>query len=91
VLLHVQEFVQAIFAPVAQGFGATETTACSTIQECFGSDGRPADLSGGRVGAIQPANEIKLLSVQHMGYLVTDNPPRCVCRPTQPIIDVHFW
>ena len=76
--IHVQEFVQAIFAPVAQGYGATETAACSTVQECFGADGRPADLGGGRVGAIQPANEIKLLSVPDMGYLVTDSPPRCV-------------
>jgi len=71
-----QEFVQAVFAPVAQGYGATETAACSTVQECFGSDGRPSDLGGGRVGAIQPANEIKLVSVPDMGYLITDSPPR---------------
>ena len=81
--VHVQEFVQAVFAPVAQGYGATETAACSTVQECFASDGRPSDLGGGRVGAIQPANEIKLLSVPDMGYLVTDSPPRCVfCLPS---------
>ena len=61
-----------------QGYGSTETAACATVQECFGADGRPADRGGGRVGAIQPANEIKLLSVPDMGYLVTDSPPRCV-------------
>ena len=90
-----QEFIQAIFAPVAQGYGATETAACATVQECFAGgkwptnpedkhmfgparvpDERPADKGGGRVGAIQPANEIKLLSVEEMGYLVTDSPPR---------------
>jgi long-chain acyl-CoA synthetase len=71
-----QEFIQAIFAPVAQGYGATETAACATVQECFATDGRPADKGGGRVGAIQPANEIKLVSVEEMGYLVTDSPPR---------------
>ena len=68
--------MQAIFAPVAQGYGSTETAACATVQECFGTDGRPADSGGGRVGAIQPANEIKLVSVPDMGYLVTDQPPR---------------
>jgi long-subunit acyl-CoA synthetase (AMP-forming) len=74
---HVQqEFVQAIFAPVAQGYGSTETAACATVQECFATDGRPADNGGGRVGAIQPANEIKLVSVDEMGYLITDSPPR---------------
>eukprot|EP00286_Rhodomonas_abbreviata_P027977 CAMPEP_0181305632 /NCGR_PEP_ID=MMETSP1101-20121128/9842_1 /TAXON_ID=46948 /ORGANISM="Rhodomonas abbreviata, Strain Caron Lab Isolate" /LENGTH=779 /DNA_ID=CAMNT_0023411579 /DNA_START=176 /DNA_END=2515 /DNA_ORIENTATION=+ len=71
-----QEFVQALFAPIAQGYGATETAACATVQECFSVDGRPEDRNGGRVGAIQPASEIKLKSVPDMGYLVTDNPPR---------------
>lgn len=37
---------------------------------------RPADLSSGMVGAVQPACELKLKSVPDMGYLVTDEPPR---------------
>ena len=34
--------------------------------------GRPADNGGGRVGSIIPANEIKLVSVADMGYLISD-------------------
>jgi long-chain acyl-CoA synthetase len=71
-----QDFVTAVLAPVAQGYGATETSGCATVQEVLSSGGRPADLSSGHVGAIQPASEIKLVSVPDMGYLVTDPQPR---------------
>jgi len=71
-----QEFISAVLAPVAQGYGATETTGCTTTQECLPSGGRVADTSCGMVGAIQPACELRLLSAPEMGYLVTDNPPR---------------
>jgi len=71
-----QTFAQAVLAPVAQGYGATETTGCATVQECIASGGRPADTSSGMVGACQPSCELKLLSVPDMGYLVTDEPPR---------------
>merc|ERR1711981_363043 len=71
-----QEYIAAVLAPVAQGYGATETTGCTTVQECVPSGGRPADTSVGMVGAIQPACELRLLSAPEMGYLVTDNPPR---------------
>jgi len=71
-----QDFIRAVLAPVAQGYGATETTGCSTVQECAAADGRPADESSGAVGAIQPCCEVKLVSVPDMGYLVTDSPPR---------------
>jgi len=71
-----QDFVTKVLAPVAQGYGATETTGLSTMQEVLAVDGRPADLSSGTVGAICPCCEIKLKSVDDMGYLVTDNPPR---------------
>jgi len=69
-----QEYVTAVLAPVAQGYGATETCGCATVQEVLSVDGRPADKATGIVGAIQPATEIKLLSVPDMGYLVTDQP-----------------
>jgi len=65
-----QEFIAKVLAPVAQGYGATETTGMSTVQEV------PKDESCGMVGAILPAAEIKLKSVEEMGYLVTDDPPR---------------
>jgi len=71
-----QEFIEAAFCPVAQGYGATETTACTTVQECFPKDGRPGDIGGGRVGAIQPNTRLMLKSVPEMGYLITDKPPR---------------
>jgi len=69
-------YISNVLAPVAQGYGCTETTGAMTIQEVVSSDGRPQDLSAGRVGPVQPSAEIKLLSCAEMGYLVTDDPPR---------------
>merc|ERR1712110_1081134 len=71
-----QNFITAVLAPVAQGYGATETCGCATVQEVISVAGRPQDLGSGHVGAIQPASELKLVSVPEMGYLVTDSPPR---------------
>jgi long-chain acyl-CoA synthetase len=70
-----QDFIQAIFCPVAQGYGATETCAGATVQEIFAKSGRPADNGGGRVGAIQPATEIKLQTVDEMSYSVAEQTP----------------
>jgi len=74
--METQDFVTAVLAPVAQGYGATETCGCASVQEVVSSNGRPQDRSSGHVGAIQPATEVKLRSVPDMGYLVTDSPPR---------------
>jgi long-chain acyl-CoA synthetase len=71
-----QEFISKVLAPVAQGYGATETTGATTCQEIISSDGRPVDESRGGVGSLIPSVELKLKSVPDMGYLVTDNPPR---------------
>jgi len=71
-----QDFITQVLAPVAQGYGATETTGASTVQEVFSAGGRPADLSSGLVGPVQPSCELKLKSVPDMGYLVTDSQPR---------------
>jgi len=71
-----QDFITRVLAPVAQGYGATETTGASTVQEVFAAGGRPADRSSGCVGPVQPSCELKLKSVPDMGYLVTDSPPR---------------
>mmetsp|Transcript_52642 Transcript_52642/g.145944 ORF Transcript_52642/g.145944 Transcript_52642/m.145944 type:complete len:716 (-) Transcript_52642:408-2555(-) len=71
-----QDFISRVIAPVAQGYGATETCGMSTVQEVFEVDDRPKDQSGGMVGAILPTCEIKLKSVGEMGYYVTDDPPR---------------
>merc|ERR1711933_479290 len=46
------------------------------VQEVFSAGGRPADLSSGLVGPVQPSCELKLKSVPDMGYLVTDSQPR---------------
>jgi long-chain acyl-CoA synthetase len=69
-----QNFAQAVFCPVAQGYGATETTGCATVQEVISAGGRAADLGAGRVGAIQPACQLKLVDVPEMKYFTEDNP-----------------
>ena len=46
-----QRFCTAVFCPVAQGYGATETTGCATVQEVISNGGRGVDRSVGRVGA----------------------------------------
>jgi len=71
-----QNFVAKVLAPVAQGYGSTETLGASTIQEVISCDGRPPDHSTGCVGSLVPCVELKLLSVPEMGYMVADNPPR---------------
>jgi long-chain acyl-CoA synthetase len=71
-----QHFITQVLAPVAQGYGCTETCGASTIQEIFAADGRPQDRSAGMVGPSQPSGEVKLLSVPDMGYLVENDPPR---------------
>jgi long-chain acyl-CoA synthetase len=70
-----QDFMTAVFAPVAQGYGATETVGCATVAEVLSDgSGRDVDLTAGHVGAIQPATELKLRSVEDMNYFVTDGP-----------------
>lgn len=71
-----QKFVWHVLAPVAQGYGATETTGGCSLQEARSAHGRPADLSFGVVGPPMPSCALKLRSVPEMGYLVTDDPPR---------------
>jgi len=71
-----QNFVTKVLAPVAQGYGSTETLGASTIQEVISCDGRPVDRSTGCVGSLVPCVELKLLSVPEMGYMVADSPPR---------------
>jgi len=71
-----QRYIAAVLAPVAQGYGATETTGCTTVQEIFAVNGRPEDRNTGHVGAITPSCDVKLISVAEMSYLVTDSPPR---------------
>jgi len=73
---HTHKFFRSAVAPVAQGYGATESCGFMTCQECFPAAGRPADVSLGTVGSIMPCCEVKLRSVPEMGYLVTDSPPR---------------
>ena len=63
---HVIEFLRILLScNVVEGYGQTEGGAGATIQT-------PGDYSAGNVGAPISANEIRLVSVPEMGYLVED-------------------
>lgn len=65
-----QSFLQNIFnIPVIQGYGLTETCAGGAMQ-------LPNDINKMRVGAPLACNELRLRSVEDLGYNVTDNLPR---------------
>uniref|UniRef100_A0A7S4VK93 AMP-dependent synthetase/ligase domain-containing protein n=1 Tax=Alexandrium monilatum TaxID=311494 RepID=A0A7S4VK93_9DINO len=81
-----QAFITAVLAPVAQGYGATETTGMATVQEILSVDGRPVDTSTGTVGALQPGCEIKIRSVEEMGYLATASPPQGEILISGPVV-----
>jgi len=66
----IQEFLTICFCcPVIQGYGLTETCACSTLQIL-------TDTELGRVGPPISCLEIKLEDVPEMGYYSKDTPPR---------------
>jgi len=61
-------FLRAVFAnDFLQGYGLTETYAVSLAQLSY-------DMSSGNCGAVSPCNELCLMSVPDMEYLVTDKP-----------------
>ncbi len=64
---HVMDFFRVLFPKslVLEGYGQTETAAAATV--CHKND-----LSTEHVGGPIGCNEIKLVSVPDMGYLVTD-------------------
>ncbi|XP_047338518.1 long chain acyl-CoA synthetase 8-like [Impatiens glandulifera] len=63
-----QRFVNVCMrAPIAQGYGLTETCAGGTFSE-------GDDISVGRVGPPLPCCYIKLVSWEEGGYLITDKP-----------------
>ncbi len=64
---HVMQFLRAVFSmPVLEGYGQTE---CCGVSSCTNL----ADQTQiGNVGAPLPCAEIRLESVDEMGYLVTD-------------------
>jgi len=69
--VETHKFIAVVFGcPVLQGYGLTETCAGCAI-----SDFRESNVYG-EVGPPLPCNEIKLVSVPEMNYLVTDDPPR---------------
>lgn len=64
----LQQFLRMVFGnDFVQGFGMTESYAVGLCQ-IFG------DMSVGNCGAVMPADELCLLSVPDMDYLVTDKP-----------------
>lgn len=64
---HVMEFLRIVFCcQVAEGYGQTECGGACTVTD-------PADLASlGHVGPPLASNEIKLVSVPDLGYLVSD-------------------
>jgi len=58
-----------VLAPVIQGYGLTETCCAGALRD-------PSDRTFGHVGGPMPACELKLVSVEEMGYLTTSSPPR---------------
>lgn len=64
---HVMEFLRCVFScPVLEGYGQTECSAAATVSTF-------EDQSTlGHVGVPLACNEVRLESVEDMGYLVTD-------------------
>lgn len=64
---HVMEFLRIVFCTVVvEGYGQTECGGAATVQN-------PGDMATlGHVGAPLACNEVKLVSVEDLGYLVTD-------------------
>jgi len=63
---HVMDFFRSVVSIVVlEGYGLTETTACTTI-------GSLDDLTSGHIGPPTPAVEMKLVAVEDMNYLPTD-------------------
>eukprot|EP00993_Chasmostoma_nieuportense_P003766 NODE_446_length_2227_cov_20.143810_g414_i0.p1 GENE.NODE_446_length_2227_cov_20.143810_g414_i0~~NODE_446_length_2227_cov_20.143810_g414_i0.p1 ORF type:complete len:707 (+),score=132.48 NODE_446_length_2227_cov_20.143810_g414_i0:63-2183(+) len=76
---HVLDFFRIVFScRVIEGYGQTETCAAATVTHMN-------DFSTGHVGGPLSCNEIRLVSVPDMGYLVTNTthgqgPSALVCR-----------
>ena len=100
----VHEFLELVFCcPVVQGYGLTETSAATCIQN-LGDDW---DVRYGHVGAPACVNEIKLVDVGELNYFVSDYPcPRgevCIRGPnvfkgyykepekTAEVLDTDGW
>jgi long-chain acyl-CoA synthetase len=65
---YLMEFLRVVVGcPVIQGYGMTETSAAATIMST-------QDITTGHNGAPLPCNEIKLVDVEEMNYLHTDEP-----------------
>eukprot|EP01138_Halocafeteria_seosinensis_P000248 gb/GECG01000254.1/.p1 GENE.gb/GECG01000254.1/~~gb/GECG01000254.1/.p1 ORF type:complete len:708 (+),score=97.62 gb/GECG01000254.1/:1-2124(+) len=64
---HVMEFLRVVFGcPVLEGYGQTECSAAATVSTF------EDQASLGHVGVPLACNEVRLESVNEMGYLVTD-------------------
>ena len=65
---NLQQFLQVVFANrVFQGYGLTESYACSIVQQ-------QGDMKTGTCGGVAPGTDACLLSVPDMEYTVTDKP-----------------
>ncbi|KAI7899938.1 uncharacterized protein BX663DRAFT_477474 [Cokeromyces recurvatus] len=74
----VMQFLRiALCCDIREGYGATETSAASTIHY-------PNEYKAGHIGAPFTCNELKLVDVPEMNYLSTDPYPRgeiCIRGP----------
>eukprot|EP00906_Rhabdomonas_costata_P033434 RCo047128 len=64
---HVHDFLRIVLScPVIEGYGQTETAAGASTTHFF-------DTRTGLAGVPMPCNEIRLVSIPEMNYLITDS------------------
>uniref|UniRef100_A0A0G4HJJ5 AMP-dependent synthetase/ligase domain-containing protein n=1 Tax=Chromera velia CCMP2878 TaxID=1169474 RepID=A0A0G4HJJ5_9ALVE len=72
---NVHEFLKVVLCcPILEGYGLTETCAATCVASRF-------DPQVGHVGGVLPHAEVKLVSVEEMGYTVMDTNERGELQP----------
>jgi len=82
---YIAEFIKVLTGGIiCQGYGLTETAAASCFQD-------PGDNNCGHVGSPSLYSEIRVKSVDEMGYFVTDNPPRGEIQLRGPLVFAGYY